>query len=160
MGMKARSKKYGYINAGGFYEYVPNSNKIAGFEKRKNKKPIFDEFGHVTFERISARREFFLGKSAARLEHELNKHGYKTCRRPSVHRGSKAKFIITLNPSKNRNVTQIQVSSGSKRHGNVAYVKISTSDFGKIKIIADNRTSYKTDGKETAKLLFRRATKK
>lgn len=45
---------------------------------------------------------------------------------------------------------------GSKRHGNVPYVKISTSDYGKIKIIAASEKEYKTDGKETANILFRR----
>lgn len=35
------------------------------------KAPIFSETGYVTFESIRARREFFLGKSAARIDHEL-----------------------------------------------------------------------------------------
>jgi hypothetical protein len=119
-------------------------------------KPIFDKNGHVTIDSISARAEFFLGKSVARIEHELHKHGYETQRRPSVHSTSKAKIILTLNGSKERNISQIQVSPGSKRHGNVPYVKISTSDAGKIKIIGSSPSEYKTDGKEKAILLFRR----
>ena len=36
------------------------------------------------------------------------------------------------------------------------YVKISTSDIGRIKIVNSDSKSYKTDGKEKAKILFRR----
>ena len=98
---------------------------------KPKKEPIFDENGHVTVKSISARAEFFLGKSVARIEHELHKYGYQTQRRPSIHSTSKAKIIVTLNGNKDRNVSQIQVSPGSKRHGNVPYVKISTTDVGK-----------------------------
>lgn len=48
------------------------------------------------------------------------------------------------------------VSPGSNRHGNVPYVKISTSDIGRIKIIDSGPSDYKTDGKENSVLLFRR----
>ena len=120
------------------------------------KVPIFSNTGHVTKESISNRREFFLGKSVARLEHELHKYGYETTRRNSVRSTSKAKIIVTTNPSKERNIKQIQVSPGSSRHGNVPYVKISTSDIGKIKIIGADESQYKTDGTEKAMLLFRR----
>lgn len=125
-----------------------------------NKKaPIFNEKGHVTLASIKARAEFFLGKSVARLEHELHRHGYETKRRPSTHSTSKAKIIVTLNGNIDRNISQIQVSPGSKRHGNVPYVKISTTDYGKIKIINALSSEYKSDGKETAELIFRRTKK-
>lgn len=152
MGMKSKSAHFAGASAGGSSKRTGKGPiKIGG-----GKEPIFNKKGHVTFNSISARREFFLGKSVARLEHEFHRHGYKTERRPSTHKGSRAKFIITLNPSKDRNVSQIQVSPGSKRHGNVPYVKISTSDIGKIKIIGSDPKSYKTDGNEKAKILFRR----
>lgn len=124
-----------------------------------NKKPIFSKDGHVTLESVTARAEFFLGKSVARLEHELHKHGYETQRRPSVHSSSKAKIIVTLNGSKERNISQIQVSPGSKRHGDVPYVKISTTDYGRIKIINSDPSNYKSDGREKAELIFRRKRK-
>ena len=47
------------------------------------------------------------------------------------------------------------MSAGSARHGNVPYVKISTNS-GKYKVVNSSRKSYKSDGKETAKLIFRR----
>ncbi|MDO5297052.1 MAG: hypothetical protein Q4F00_10580 [bacterium] len=128
-------------------------------KKRKTRslrKPIFDKNGHVTLNSIAARAEFFLGKSVARLEHELHKYGYKTKRRSSRNIGSKAKIIEILNKNKDRNIAQVQVSSGSKRHGNVPYVKISTTDIGKIKIIAASPETYKSDGHEKAILIFGR----
>ena len=125
----------------------------------KKKVPIFNDNGHVTLESIKARAEFFLGKSVARLEKELHKYGYETMRRPSTHSTSKAKIIETLNGNKDRNISQIQVSPGSKRHGDVPYVKISTTDCGKIKIIDASPSEYKSDGRETAELIFRRDKK-
>ena len=74
--------------------------------------------------------------------------------------GSKAKIIKILNASKERNIKQLQVSPGSKRHGGVPYVKISTSDKGIIKIINSKRKDYKTDGNEKARLYFQRRKKK
>lgn len=84
---------------------------------------------------------------------------YETTQRVSTHAGSKAKFIVTLNNNKDRNIQHIQVSPGSKRHGDVPYVKISTSDIGKIKIIDASKEQYKTDGVERAKLIFGRKKK-
>lgn len=130
------------------------------FAVKPPKAPIFSETGHVTFESISARREFFLGKSVARIDHELQKYGYTTKRRGSVHATSKARVIVVTNQSRERNISQVQISPGSKRHGNVPYVKISTTDQGRIKIIAASPAEYKTDTHENAKLLFRRKKRK
>ena len=156
MGMKSKSAHFGSGAGGPSTKTGKSPIKINGDNSCKSKQKIFDKTGHVTFNSISSRREFFLGKSVGRLEHELNKNGYETTRRASTHRGSKATFIVTLNSTQERNITQIQVSPGSKRHGNVPYVKISTSDIGKIKIVASDSKSYKTDSKENAKILFRR----
>ena len=112
--------------------------------------------GHVTEKSISDHREYFLGKSASKLEKILKKVGYKTQIRPSKHANSTARIIVTANHSAEKNISQMQISKGSKRHGNVPYVKISTVDKGIFKIIDGSRSSYKTDGNEKAKLLFRR----
>lgn len=142
------------------------STKDNSSDKMENKKitdkakriPIFVK-GHVTLESISNRREFFLHKSVSEIENILNKVGYKTIRRLSKHPWSLAKIIIVTNSTSNRNISQVQVSPGSKHHGNVPYVKISTNDYGIIKIIDAYESEYKTDGKEKAKLLFRRKKK-
>lgn len=130
-----------------------NESTISQESKRQ---PIFSESGHVTLDSISARREFFLGKSVSKIEKELHRHGYQTRIRSSVHATSKARIIVITNSTSERNISQIQVSPKSKRHGDVPYVKISTTDYGRIKIIGTDHEHYKTDGREKAILLFRR----
>lgn len=111
--------------------------------------------GNVTEKSISDHREFFFGKSVHEIEKYLNSRGYQTEIRPSKNPNSKATVITVLNHTHERNITQVLVSPGSKRHGDVPYVKIST-DNGKYKVINSRPEDYKTDGKEKAKLFFRR----
>ena len=110
----------------------------------------------ITRESISAHREKFLGKTVGQIDKMLRQRGYQTTIRKSTHSTSKAKVIVIGNSSATRNITQVQVSPGSKRHGGVPYVKISTTDIGIQKIIDGTPAQYKTDGKENATLLFRR----
>lgn len=124
-------------------------------KKEVVKEPIIKD-GHITLDSISKRREFFLGKPIKKIDAYLHNQGYETVIRPSKHATSRAKIIVTTNPSVNRNIAQVQVSPGSKRHGDIPYVKISTKDIGIIKIIDGTREQYKSDGHEKAKLLFRR----
>lgn len=121
-------------------------------------RPLFLD-GRVTKRSISQYREIFYGKSVSQIDAMLKKEGYNTTIRKSKHATSQAKIIVTTNPNKTRNITQVQVSPGSKRHGNVPYVKISTSNLGIIKVVDGSRSDYKTDGHETATLYFRRKSK-
>ena len=134
-----------------------SKNIIDLIEKTKKiRLPIFTPSGHVTLNSISERREFFLGKSVSKIKNLLKKYGYEARITKSKHPESKAIIIRVLNTSKERNISQIQISPGSIRHGSVSYVKISTIDIGRIKIINSKESEYKTDGKENAILLFRR----
>lgn len=110
----------------------------------------------ITQQSISDHREKFLGKTVGQIDNFLRKRGYETTIRKSKFSSSRAKVIVVGNSSKERNITQVQVSPGSKRHGDVPYVKISTNDIGIQKIIDARPSEYKTDGKEKATLLFRR----
>ncbi|MFJ8087133.1 hypothetical protein ACIQ7N_02835 [Lysinibacillus sp. NPDC095746] len=51
-------------------------------------------------------------------------------------------------------ITHVQVSPGGGRHGANPYVKINTSDEGIIKVVDGKKDTYKTDGKETANIIF------
>jgi len=119
---------------------------------------VFEKGGHISEESFSGYAEFFLGKSVKRIEKALNQQGYVTHIEHSVHVQSKAKKIIIENSSKTKNITNVQVSPGSKRHGETPYVKVSTSDSGKYKIVSD-KSKYKSDGKEKAKVFFARRIK-
>jgi hypothetical protein len=119
-----------------------------GFWGLSKKKKSFE--GH---------REYFLGKSVKRIAKEMEKHGYKVRIEDSRHKFSKAKRIVVLNPSKERNVSVVQVSPGSRRHGDTAYVKVSTTNEGKYKIVS-KKELYISDGKETAKIYYPRRKRK
>ena len=127
----------------------------------KNESHLFTgtKGARVTEASISKYRERFLGKKVGQIDRMLRKRGYETIIRKSVHSTSKAKVIVVGNADSERNITQVQVSPGSKRHGNVPYVKISTNDIGIQKIINGTAAEYKTDGRENAKLWFRRDKK-
>lgn len=120
---------------------------------------VFEKGGHVSKESFEGHREFFLGKSVKKLKHEMNKQGYDVKIEPSIHPNSKAKKLTVLNSSKEKNVTVVHVSPGSKRHGETAYVRVCTNDAGKFKVVAD-MSNYKTDGKEKAVIYPARRKKK
>ena len=124
----------------------------------KNESHLFvgTKGARVTEHSISKYRERFIGKTVKQIEHMLQKHGYETSIRKSKFSSSRAKVIVIGNTGTDRNITQVQVSPGSKRHGDVPYVKISTNDIGIHKIIDATASEYKSDGAEKAKLWFRR----
>lgn len=124
-----------------------------------SKNGLFSSTGHVSERSISKNREYFYGKSPSEIADTLNEQGYKTTIRPSKHATSKAKAIVVGNSDKHRNITQILVSPGTQRHGDVPYVKISTNNGGRFKVINGTKSEYKTDGNENAKLFFRRKKK-
>lgn len=149
MGMKASSGLFHGTNGDLRFQL-----DIQSFGSSNN--GLFSSMGHVSEKSISKNREYFYGKSASEIASALNEQGYKTTIRPSKHATSKAKTIVVGNSNKHRNITQILVSPGTPRHGNVPYVKISTNNGGRFKVINGTRSEYKTDGNENAKLFFRR----
>ena len=119
--------------------------------------PVLFDNGHVTYEGIKAHREEFMGKSVEQIAELLRQNGYEFNIRPSKHKDSTAQIIEITNSTKERNIKQVQVSpDGSRRHGNVPYVKISTSDESKIKVIDGTREEYIPGNNEKARLIFRR----
>ena len=121
--------------------------------------PLFNN-GKVTYESIEAHREEFMGKSVEQIAELLRQNDYEFNIRPSKNKGSTAQIIEITNPTKERNIKQVQVSSdGSSRHGNIPYVKISTSNEGNIKVIDGTPETYKAGDNEKARMIFRRDDK-
>ena len=114
----------------------------------------------MTYEGIAAHLEEFMGKSVEQIAELLSQNGYKFNIRDSKNRektGSTAKIIEITNSTKERNIKQVQVSpDGSSRHGNVPYVKISTSNDSKIKVIDGTHKEYVPGNNEKARMIFRR----
>jgi filamentous hemagglutinin len=84
----------------------------------------------------------------------LKVQGYDVTVQTSTKSRSGAMIIKINNPGNGKNISQVQVSPGGGRHGANPYVKISTTDQGIIKIVDGVESTYKTDGKETAKIIF------
>ncbi|WOO38216.1 pre-toxin TG domain-containing protein [Anaerocolumna sp. AGMB13020] len=112
--------------------------------------------GKITIDDIKANPATFSGKSADEIAQMLKDAGYDVTVQASRRSSSGAKIIKINNPGGGKNITQVQVSPGGGRHGANPYVKISTSDQGIIKIVDGIEDIYKTDGKETSTIIFRR----
>lgn len=74
--------------------------------------------------------------------------------------GSKAEIIEIKNHDKYKNIMQVQVSPGGGRHGDCPYVKISTNDIGKFKVVNGTKKEYKGDKNEKAKFFLKRKRNK
>lgn len=120
---------------------------------------VFEPGGSISEKSFSEHGTFFLGKSVNKIQKALHQQGYKTHVERSRHAKSKAKRIIVDNSSKTKNIAIVQVSSSSKRHGDTPYVKVSTTNNGIFKIVSD-KSKYKSDGNETAKIYFARRKRK
>ncbi len=120
---------------------------------------VFEKGGHVSEDSFSKHGEFFLGKSPKRIQKALQQQGYATHIERSKHIKSKAKKVVVENTSSTKNISVVQISPGSKRHGESSYVKVSTVNSGKLKIVSD-KEKYKSDGHEKAKIYYARRKKK
>ena len=110
--------------------------------------------GKVSIDDLKANPSVFSGKSVAEIAQALTDAGYDITVKASTRSRSGAQIIRINNPSGGKNISQVQVSPGGGRHGSNPYVKISTTDQGIIKIIDGSESLYKTDGKETATIIF------
>ncbi len=116
-------------------------------------KSIFSN-GKVNVEAIEANPSVFSGKSVDEVAQMLKNAGYDVTVQSSTRSTSGAKIIKINNPDNGKNISQVQVSPGGGRHGGNPYVKISTTDQGIIKVVDGAESAYKTDGTETAKIIF------
>ena len=110
--------------------------------------------GKVSIDDLKANPSLFSGKSVDEIAQALTDAGYDVTVKASTRSRSGAQIIKINNPGGGKNISQVQVSPGGGRHGSSPYVKISTTDQGIIKIIDGSESLYKTDGKETATIIF------
>ena len=110
--------------------------------------------GKISIDDIKANPSAFSGKSAEEIADVLRNSGYDVTIKNSTRSRSGAQIIQINNSGGGKNISQVQVSPGGGRHGSNPYVKISTTDQGIIKIVDGIESTYKTDGKETATIIF------
>lgn len=144
----------------GLFSGTQGAQNMQSLPKKAVRTSPFTSAGHVSISGLKKFREHFMHKSITEIKKMLRDNGYEISSRKSIHENSNAQIITISNGSKQRNISQVQVSPGGGRHGNLPYVKISTKDIGKVKIISGKRKDYKTDGNEKATLIFERRKKK
>ena len=110
--------------------------------------------GKISIDDIKTNPSAFSGKSAEEIADVLRNSGYDVTIKNSTRSRSGAQIIQINNPGGGKNISQVQVSPGGGRHGSNPYVKISTTDQGIIKIVDGIESTYKTDGKKTASIIF------
>ncbi|MBD5551378.1 MAG: hypothetical protein HDQ96_09390 [Lachnospiraceae bacterium] len=110
--------------------------------------------GRVSIDDIKDNPSAFSGKSAEEIGDVLKNSGYDVTIETSTRSRSGAQIIQINNTGGSKNISQVQVSPGGGRHGIGPYVKISTTDQGIIKIVDGIESTYITDGKETATIIF------
>lgn len=110
--------------------------------------------GKVLIDDIKTNPSVFSGKLVEEIAEVLRNAGYDVTIKNSTRSRSGAQIIQVNNTGGEKNISQVQVSLGGGRHGSNPYVKISTVDQGIIKIVDGIESSYRTDGKETATIIF------
>ncbi len=132
-------------------------NPAVAFERKVNAvKDIFSSDGSISAGAIRNNADTFTNKSVYVYATALQDQGYNVQVKNSIKSKSGAQIITVSNPSKDRNISQVQVSPGGGRHGDSPYVKISTTNNGKFKIVNGSPENYKSNAKETAEIIFRR----
>lgn len=113
---------------------------------------------NVTADTARDNIEAFKGKSVEEIAEMMRSQGYDVVIRKSNRLTSNAMVIEVNNISQaeGRNVTQVQVSPGGGRHGELPYVKISTasSDIGKIKLVMGPEELYNPTGEKNVTVIF------
>jgi len=129
-------------------------DKAAPLAKQLDELKALFKNGKLSLDDICTNPKLFSGKTVDDYAKMLKDAGYDVTIQVSNKSSSGAEIIQIKNAGSGKNITQFQVSPGGGRHGELPYVKISTSDQGKIKIIDGTRSQYKSNGPETATLIF------
>lgn len=132
-------------------------NPLKVFESKVSAvKDTFSLEGKLSAQSIRENASTFSEKSIFVYATALQDRGYTVQVKNSTRSKSGAQIITVSNTNKDRNISQIQVSPGGGRHGDSPYVKISTTNNGKFKIVDGTADNYKSNAKETAEIIFRR----
>ena len=149
----AKSGKFGKVGNTWIKFEGKADDFVTGLVGSKSLVDIFKN-GKISVDDIKANPKLFSGKTVDDYAEALKEVGYDVMITEASHSRSGAQLIKINNAGGGKNITQVQVSPGGGRHGELPYVKISTSDQGRIKIVDGLESMYKTDGVETATIIF------
>ncbi|SHJ81849.1 RHS repeat-associated core domain-containing protein [Hathewaya proteolytica DSM 3090] len=112
----------------------------------------------ISIDGVKNNLDMFRGKSVDEIAEAMRKSGYDVTVEASTRSSSGAMIIRVNNASENagRNIQMLQVSPGGGRHGELPYIKISTTsqDVGKIKIVNGTEDLYKASGEKNVTVIF------
>ncbi len=113
---------------------------------------------NITVDSIKKNTGAFKGKTADEIAESMRKSGYDVVVEESSKSQTGAMIIKVKNASEKegRNISQVQVSPGGGRHGDLPYTKISTTsaDVGKIKIVYGEESLYISNGEKNVTVVF------
>lgn len=135
---------------------APSASGVSG---AGNEVPPLFNNGSMSFEGIKAHSKELVVKTVDEFVELMEQNGYAVHIRNSKHPSSTAQIIAVDNPSKRRNVAQIQVSPGGGIHGKDPYIKISIKRFGRVKIVNGSPDDYKHGENEKAYVIFTKGEK-
>ena len=72
----------------------------------------------------------------------------------STQSSSGATIVKIGKQGRGNNINQVQISPGGGRHGERPYIKISTTDQGKTKVVFGKKSEYRHEGNERATIIF------
>lgn len=117
-------------------------------------KRLFDN-GKIQMKRVKTNPKSLRNVTPNQWIKILNDLGYKEVSKFKSTQSSSGAMIVKIGKQGiGNNINQIQISPGGGRHGEAPYIKISTTDQGKIKVVFGKQSDYKHEGNERATIIF------
>lgn len=118
-------------------------------------KNLFEN-GRISLDRVKNDPYCLETITVLQFKRVLRELGYKSLRikHSDMSSSDRTRIIKISNQGKGHNINQVQFSYGGGRHGESPYIKISTTNQGKIKVVFGKKSKYRNEGNEKATIIF------
>lgn len=117
-------------------------------------KSLFED-GRIQLSKVKSNPKCLEKVTAKQWKKILSDLGYEDVSvAKSTHSSSGATIVKIGKQGKGNNINQVQISPGGGRHGESPYIKISTTNQGKIKVVFGKKSKYRNEGNEKATIIF------
>ncbi len=128
--------------------------KLTISKKVEAVKSLFEN-GKIQLNRVKANPKCLEKVTPNQWKNILTDLGYRDVSVAKSTQSSSGAIIVKIgNQGSGNNISQVQISPGGGRHGELPYIKISTTDLGKIKVVFGKKSQYKHEGNERATIIF------
>ena len=136
------------------YKQAAEKRKETIRKKLEAVKSLFEN-GKIKLDRIQSHPDFLKEVTPNQWVKVLKEMGYEGVSKCNAAHSTSGAILIKIERQGNgHNINQIQFSPGGGRHGDSPYIKISTTDQGKIKIVFGKESDYRHEGNERATIIF------